>query len=346
MFKSSISLLIRKTPKTLILETKPSQKTKKPRKRLSLIKLKESVEAKNPVVQYRDKIVSRVKKRFCEVSMEQQIELFKKALKSCGGEQISDIYNYSYDKFTKSPEGTFIFGYYSGSIVGMCYSLFPDYKWVPWLFKRNSDRSWRKQKADYNYYDEIIWYAALNDITESNLDKWYDISIPKFKEACKTKIDCEEMRNFIQKAYPHHKFYKFKFCYAPISIWDDPNVIADYRKFLYQTTGFKMMEQFYLLSPCRIKKLYGGSLLKKLNGSQYQLYRLIFPEFPWVEEYLHPDFIKKLASPPPKEPKKISSFAQFFDLGPTQRIATTFDIPEKEIQKNLSDMIENNLNLQ
>ncbi|KAM9945312.1 hypothetical protein ACTFIT_003568 [Dictyostelium discoideum] len=63
------------------------------------------------------------------------------------------------------------------SVIKICYSLFPNHNWVPWLFKQNIDLSNKRKQADYDYHDEINWCAPIENITDSNLDQWYNISL-------------------------------------------------------------------------------------------------------------------------------------------------------------------------
>ncbi|KAM9966935.1 hypothetical protein ACTFIR_007170 [Dictyostelium discoideum] len=172
-------------------------------------------------------------------------DYFNIALNSCGVSKLDDVYNISYDDFVKTTQARSLVNYYGRSIIKICYSLFPNHNWVPWLFRQNNDLSSKRKQPDYNYHDEINWYASINNITESNLDQWYNVSLDEFRKVFDSQIkkfnialnscggselddeisldefrsECQmgssvsskELKSFIQKAYPHHNFDTNKF---------------------------------------------------------------------------------------------------------------------------------------
>ncbi|KAM9996185.1 hypothetical protein ACTFIY_002364 [Dictyostelium cf. discoideum] len=235
--------------------------------------------------------------RYSAISKENQIQLFFIALKNCGGSSISDIYKISYKEFINSPEGQSIFYFFGGSMIRMCYSLFPAFEWTPWLFKKNSDLSKLRKQEDYDYSREIKWFAAKHNIKDSNLDDWYKLKLSDLVKQCKIRnIPSITLVGFIQKVYPHHKFYLFKF-HKILLWWKDPEALNDFRQYLLKETQFTSMEQFYLLPKSKFLSLGGTSFLFYYKYDFYQIYKILFPDYPWNKELLTPEVFKQLTNP-------------------------------------------------
>ncbi|KAN0024858.1 hypothetical protein ACTFIV_009267 [Dictyostelium citrinum] len=143
------------------------------------------------------------KNRYVELSIEDQLKLFNNALFLCDKKKIEDIYTIGYKKFIQTPQGKSIFNYYNHSIVKMCYSIFPNYNWRPWLFIRNLDYSRKRKEKDYDYKDEIIWFAQKENLR--NWDCWDYDNFLKFRKDCKIPkdVDFYEIVNHIKRVYSY-----------------------------------------------------------------------------------------------------------------------------------------------
>ncbi|KAN0023413.1 hypothetical protein ACTFIU_011583 [Dictyostelium citrinum] len=109
------------------------------------------------------------------------------------------IYTIGYKQFIQTPQGKSIFNCYNHSIVKMCYSIFPNYNWIPWLFIRNRDYSRKRKEKDYDYKDEIIWFAQKENLR--NWDCWDDDYYIAFRKDCKIPKDVNfyDMVNHIRR---------------------------------------------------------------------------------------------------------------------------------------------------
>ncbi|KAM9984226.1 hypothetical protein ACTFIZ_003934 [Dictyostelium cf. discoideum] len=282
------------------------------------------------------------KSRYVEIPIETQIQLFYKALKHSGGSSISDIYKISHKEFIKSPEGHYIFFFYGGSMVRMCYTLFPDFEWVPWLFKKNADLSKLRKQKDYDYNREIKWFAAKHNINDSNLDDWYKMKLTDLLSECKIRnIFTVALVNFIQKVYPHHKFYLFKFHKIKIW-WKDPKALDDFRQCLLKETQFTSMEQFYLLPRLKLTSMGGASLLHHHKYDLYTVLCLLFPHYPWNKELLTVDVLRQLTNPN-FEKKEVTVSKNFnFPTFVKKAKSKTLILTQKEIQQELLNKINEN----
>ncbi|KAN0023391.1 hypothetical protein ACTFIU_011561 [Dictyostelium citrinum] len=339
----------------------PQQEKKKKRQKSRLLKLLEDpLDSKKPiskkkqnnsdkekekeieVYEYCGKPFSISKVRYAPISMENQIKLFFIALKRCGGSTIGDIYKINYKDFIKSPQGQSIFYLYGGSIIRMCYTLFPNFEWAPWLFNKNTDLAKLRKQEGYDFQKEILWYAAKQNIKESNLDDWYNVRLVKLLRECKIPkglLCARRLTYLIQKAYPHHKFYLFKF-HGKSKWWDDPNNVSDFRQYLFKETKFTTMEQFYLLSRAKISKMGAYSLLYYLNHDLYKFYCLIFPDYPWKEEFLAPRMSLKLTT---TNYDKKPTISDYLHLPTTKKKIAVFPLPEKEAQQQILETVKENL---
>ncbi|EAL63466.1 hypothetical protein DDB_G0287949 [Dictyostelium discoideum AX4] len=300
---------------------------------------------KNKVMTFLGKPFEFNRSRYIEISKENQIQLFFRALKHCGGSSISDIYKISYREFTNSPEGQSIFYFFGGSMVRMCYTLFPDFEWAPWLFKKNSDLSKMRREKDYDYSREIKWFAAKHNIKDSNLDDWYKMKLTDLLKECKIRnLFSIGLVDFIRKAYPHHKFYLFKF-HKIILWWKYPDGLDDFRQYLLKETQFTSMEQFYLLSKTKFTSLGGTSLLLYYKYDLHQIYSILFPDYPWNKELLTPEAFQQLTNP---KFEKIEPISKNFDFPKFKKKKSkfkyeTFAPTQIETQQELLNKINENL---
>ncbi|KAM9969513.1 hypothetical protein ACTFIR_001349 [Dictyostelium discoideum] len=306
---------------------------------------KTTTEKKNKVMTFLGKSFELNKSRYTEISKENQIQLFFRALKHCGGSSISDIYKVSYREFTNSPEGQSIFYFFGGSMVRMCYALFPDFEWTPWLFRKNSDLSKMRKQKDYDYSKEIKWFAAKHNIKDSNLDDWYKVKLTDFLKDCKIRNHFSiGIVDFIRKAYPHHKFYLFKF-HKIILWWNHPDGLDDFRRHLLKETQFTSMEQFYLLSKSRFTSLGGTSLLLYYKYDLYQIYKILFPDYPWNKELLTPEAFQQFTNPKFEKMEPVSKNFDFpeFKKKKSNFKYETFASTQLEIQQELLNKINETL---
>ncbi|KAN0003215.1 hypothetical protein ACTFIZ_009360 [Dictyostelium cf. discoideum] len=224
-----------------------------------------------------------------KILLENHKYYFNIALHSCGGTKLDDVYNIRYDDFVKTLQARRLVRYY-GSMIKICYSLFPNHNWVPWLFRQNNDLSSKRKQPNYDYHDEINWYASINNITSSNLDQWYDISLDEFRKVCKMfmAVSNNQLKSFIEKAYPYHKFDTNKFNKL-INSNSFPNfelIESHKNKFTIalNSCGGSELDDIYNISLEDFKKNsnQGESLAYIYGNSIIKICYSLFPDHNWV----------------------------------------------------------------
>jgi len=96
--------------------------------------------------------------------------------------QPEDWYVVTYDTFLKNHGGTFI-GYYNDSPLKAVSEKYPDYEFLPWLFKHVPPNYWTNMKHQKKY---LVWlgkkhgYKNPDEATETEMKEWYNITQDAF----------------------------------------------------------------------------------------------------------------------------------------------------------------------
>ncbi|KAN0037625.1 hypothetical protein ACTFIV_002978 [Dictyostelium citrinum] len=234
--------------------------------------------------------------------IDNQIKKFNIALNSCGGLKLDDIYNISFEDLIRTPEGASLVNYYGHSIVKICKTLFPNHHWIPWLFKKNIELSLERKKEDYDYHDEIVWYASINNITDSNLDEWYSMCLEDFKRSCKMtrNVSNNQLISFIQKVFPHHCFQPNQFTRSRVNELDPRQMKRQIKQFYIalNSCGGTKLDDIYNISFQDFYKIpEGRSLIYFYGNSIIRICSALFPNYqwiPWLFKFSNDLFIKRL----------------------------------------------------
>ncbi|KAM9965438.1 hypothetical protein ACTFIW_005254 [Dictyostelium discoideum] len=218
--------------------------------------------------------------------VDSHIKKFNIALNSCGGSELDDVYNICFEDFKKNTnEGESLAYFYGKSIIKICYSLFPNHNWVPWLFKHNFELSNKRKQEGYDYHDEIKWYASVNNITDSNLDQWYNICLDEFRKVCKMirTVSNSQLISFIEKAYPHYNFQPNKFTKSQNPTFELIEKHVNQFNMVLNSCGKSKLDDVYELGLSDFNNTAEGrSLVNYYGRSVIKICYALFPNHNWV----------------------------------------------------------------
>jgi len=161
--------------------------------------------------------------------------------------------------------------------------VFPDYKWLVWLFNCAPHGIWKDKAIREDY---VLWLGKR--LGYNNKEDWYNISHKaihnNYGGALLTHYYNDSPYQLIVDMFPECKWFGWMFKVAPNGMWKDYAIRKEYIEWLGKRLGFNNKEHWYGISVNAINDNCGSGLLcGYYNGSPYRLIKDVFPEYKWVK---------------------------------------------------------------
>jgi len=193
-----------------------------------------------------------------------------------GFSKMEDWYQIKYDDFLRYGRGgrgatTFT----KGGMITLLEECYPDYNWLPWLFRKapagfweNMDNQrkylfWLEKKLDIKY-----WYQLTNKMLIANYGKGllahYDGSIRKLIGVCFPEMVEWTMRS------------------VPLQFWHNKNNRLRYIHWLGEQLGYCNIDDWYKLDGKILRRHRGHGFLVYYRFCPFNAMIDLFPEYKWL----------------------------------------------------------------
>jgi len=195
---------------------------------------------------------------------------------------MEDWYQITVEKIHNNYGGGLLTSYYKSSYSKFLEAVYPDYKWIPWLFGMTSPKIW-KDRENHLLYAE--WLSKRLEFTE--MDDWYQITVEmihnNYGGGLLLSHYGDNPYKFLNKVYTDYIWIPWKFNHTSTEIWKDCENHKLYAEWLYDTLGFKKMEDWYQITVEKIHNNYGGGLLTSYYKSSYTKFlEAVYPDYKWI----------------------------------------------------------------
>jgi hypothetical protein len=206
--------------------------------------------------------------------------LFKKL--ECRSEE--DFYKLTKQIFVDNYGHGLLKNKYNSSPYLLLTSLYPNYNWLPWLFRQTPDIIWE----DFKYHK--IYAKWLGEILEyTNPEDWYGISKTDFIKnkgfgLLQGHYD-SSFRKFLKKIFPEYEWLEWRFTQTAKGYFDTFDNHTKFVEYLKQKLNYKTNKDWYKLSSELIHKYGGGGLIyTHYQNSVYKFLTKLIPDYkflPW-----------------------------------------------------------------
>ena len=183
---------------------------------------------------------------------------------------LEDWYKISTKDITDNYGGGLLSRYYNGSIIELVSSMYPEYNWIIWKFKRVKSNYWQNKENHTKYMDWLgkeLGYTTMED---------YKITRRYFKNNYGGGLlnryynhSCIEL---VFSMYPDYNWIIWKFKKVKSNYWQNKENHKKYMDWLGKELGYTTMEDWYKITQKDITDNYGGGLINRYyNGSCIEL---------------------------------------------------------------------------
>jgi len=166
------------------------------------------------------------------------------------------------------------------SIKQLVYDVFPDYKWLPFMFTRVEKGWWDIKTNHYIYMD---WLGEKLGYTK--LEHWYNIS---FEILCANYGKClyrkygDAMHKLVLGLYPEYKWFIWKFNTVGNGVWKDEKILKEYMLELQKELKLKTPEDWYNITRDSFEKFYGISPVTRYGI--VGMLKYLYPHYQWEKD--------------------------------------------------------------
>jgi hypothetical protein len=193
--------------------------------------------------------------------------------------KLSDWYKVDKKSFSNNYGGGLLVRIEKSSIYEILKNIYPDYKWIPWLFKNSHTGIWSDTKNHRQFLDWVIEKEKI----DPKSDEIYNLNsstITKYNG----RYLMRKYDNFVDMIianFPELNLNKFKFFHKGRGTWDNQENHKAALLFLGELLGFKNKNDWYGISVDDFEKngLSGLYTLPKYNGSPAEVCRINLEEF-------------------------------------------------------------------
>ena len=131
--------------------------------------------------------------------------------KRLGYNTMEEWYGISHDVICDNYGGSLLVSYYNNSAYNLIKDMFPQYKWLVWMFKCAPRDVWKDADIRKEY---IEWLGET--LGYNNKDDWYGISVKEIRNnyggGLLTTYYNGSPYKLIKDVFPEYKWVKSKFC--------------------------------------------------------------------------------------------------------------------------------------
>lgn len=188
---------------------------------------------------------------------------------------------YKYDNkelLQKDPSLIAPLKYFDDSLPRALKTLFSEYKWKPWKFKRLPAKSWRDARFHREYMDDLR--------NELGLKNWEDLYNIKYHHIINNggrellKYYGNSVLNVIRGVYPEYPLKVWRF-HLPAGHWKDPKNQKSFFDEVGKEIGIKHWEEWYNVKTSTLQE-YGITLVSDyFGGSVSKALMHLYPEYDW-----------------------------------------------------------------
>ncbi|RMG36348.1 MAG: hypothetical protein D6725_10755 [Planctomycetota bacterium] len=198
-----------------------------------------------------------------------------------GLRRYEDWYAVTTQRLRRLPGGASLLNVFGGSLYAAVQEAFPEYEFLPWLF-RACPRSFWHAAENRRWY--MRWLEGELGIVRP--EQWYAVTHEDFKRhkgsgflTCHHSSIPEAVREY----RPEYPWCEWLFAKTPKGFWNRRANRVRYLEWLGQRLGFTRMEDWYGVRRTDFLRHHGGHLLRYYRGSPVRALRDCFPEYDWKE---------------------------------------------------------------
>lgn len=199
-------------------------------------------------------------------------------------ENPEDWYSVDIDEIKQNFGGTLAVTYFSGSILRIVKFLYPNYKFNIYKFKKRPHTSINFESIE-NYRKYVDKIAQKLEFKFPN--DYYKLSHRKHLRNIKwKKIKVNSLSEFLNKLYPHQKFYPWLFEGGVANgFWKDVKNIQSYAKWLFLKLKLNSLDDWYDVNNNIVQHFNGSGLLNHGLGQKSfsiaEMVRHAYPHHKW-----------------------------------------------------------------
>lgn len=201
-------------------------------------------------------------------------------MKEQGWGGLEDWYSCTTTVLKRSKLNSMLTRVYNSSLIDMLKDLYPDQNWLPWKFVSAPNTFWADDANVRWFFD---WFEQKEGITKP--EDWYNVVVKSIVEVGGRSVLYRRFgggpRQAAMYLYPDHDWHQWKFKKLGWGFWEDESNVRDYLHWLGKELNFSKPEDWYKLTQSKLRKNYGGTLLRNSNGSIIAVCEQAFPEYDW-----------------------------------------------------------------
>jgi hypothetical protein len=168
--------------------------------------------------------------------------------------------------------------YYGNSLIKALMKVYPEHKWLAFLFTQAPQGYWDKKENHRAYMD---WLATQLNVKE--MDDWYKVKRTDViaRKGSRLLSYYGSFANALQSIYPEHKWEPWMLDKVPPGYWDDIKNQRKYFDWLAKQLHIKTPEDWYQVTHAEVVARGGGRPLGLHGNSLSKTLSAVYPEFTW-----------------------------------------------------------------
>ncbi len=198
-----------------------------------------------------------------------------------GLRRYEDWYAVTTQRLRRLPGGASLLNVFGGSLFAAVQDAFPEYEFLPWLFRACPRAFWRDPENRRRY---MRWLEGELGIERP--DQWYAVTHQDFKRHKGSGLLAyhgSTVSEAIKESYPDYPWCEWLFVKTPKGFWMHRANRVRYMNWLGARLGFSRMEDWYRVRRDDFLAHRGGHLLRFYGGSPARAVKDCFPQHEWHE---------------------------------------------------------------
>jgi len=172
--------------------------------------------------------------------------------------------------------------YYNQKRLLLLSEIFPDYEWLPWLFRRMPINTWEDIVTRKNFFDWIFVQENFK-----SMEDWYNMKRKDFEKypgsQMLNNLYDGSHRKALMEIYPEYGWNEWMFFQSPPGYWNDDDNCRKYIDWVKIELNYSEMEDWYDLQLSKLSKNhYGAGIHRRFGGSAILFLEYFFPDYDWI----------------------------------------------------------------
>lgn len=197
-----------------------------------------------------------------------------------GMESMESRYDLTVDKVHQHGGGSLLVRQYRDSVQQALADLYPEHKWLPWLFSRAPAGIWKIPEVRREYMD---WLGEQLKI--STKGDWYNVTMESFRlhhgAGILSCVYKDSVANAVMDNFPEHDWAPWKFRQVPSGYWDRPGVRQHFFETIAPELGVRKLEDWYSVKREQVRQIGGGALVTKRFYNLPDALKDAYPDHSW-----------------------------------------------------------------